>query len=43
MERQAIVDALGAAEGNRRQAAERLGIALRTLQYKLKEYGLIDK
>jgi DNA-binding NtrC family response regulator len=40
LERQAILDALEATDGNRRQAAERLGIALRTLQYKLKEYGL---
>jgi two-component system response regulator FlrC len=40
MERQAIVDALAAEEGNRKRAAKRLGIALRTLQYKIKAYGL---
>jgi len=40
MEREAITDALAAEGGNRRKAAQRLGIALRTLQYKLKEYGL---
>ena len=43
LERQAIVDALQASGGNRRMAAERLGIALRTLQYKLKELGLIKR
>jgi DNA-binding NtrC family response regulator len=40
MERQAIEAALRAEQGNRRRAAKRLGIALRTLQYKIKEYGL---
>ena len=40
MERQAIQQALSAEQGNRRRAARRLGIALRTLQYKIKEYGL---
>ncbi len=40
MERQAIAVALDAEEGNRKRAAKRLGIALRTLQYKIKEYGL---
>jgi two-component system response regulator FlrC len=40
MERQAIIDALAAVDGNRRKAARRLGIALRTLQYKIKDYGI---
>jgi DNA-binding NtrC family response regulator len=43
MEQRAILAALQAEGGNRRRAAKRLGIALRTLQYKLKEYGLGDK
>ena len=38
IEREAILTALQAAGGNRRIAAERLGIGLRTLQRKLKEY-----
>jgi two-component system response regulator FlrC len=41
MEKQAIRAALTAEGGNRRRAAKRLGIALRTLQYKIKEYGLV--
>jgi two-component system response regulator FlrC len=40
LERRAIRAALEAEGGNRRRAAKRLGIALRTLQYKLKEYGI---
>jgi len=40
MERGAIREALVAEGGNRRRAAKRLGIALRTLQYKIKQYGL---
>jgi len=40
MERRAVAAALEATGGNRRQAAKRLGIALRTLQYKIKDYGL---
>jgi two-component system response regulator FlrC len=40
LERRAVEEALAATDGNRRKAAERLGIALRTLQYKIKEYGL---
>jgi two-component system response regulator FlrC len=43
MERQAIVQALRDSDGNRRQAARILGISLRTLQYRLKDYGLIEK
>jgi len=40
IERQAIEDALRANKGNRTKAAEQLGISLRTLQYRLKEYGI---
>ena len=43
MERRTIEEALGLEHGNRKRAAKRLGIALRTLQYKLKEYGLIQR
>jgi two-component system response regulator FlrC len=39
IERRAIEEALRAAAGNRTQAARQLGISLRTLQYRLKEYG----
>ncbi|MBI5500815.1 MAG: sigma-54-dependent Fis family transcriptional regulator [Deltaproteobacteria bacterium] len=38
LERRAILEALDAVGGNRKAAAERLGISLRTLQYRLKEY-----
>jgi two-component system response regulator FlrC len=40
LERQAIVGALERNEGNRRKAAEELGIGLRTLYDKLKRYDL---
>jgi len=40
IERTAIQQALAAVEGNRRKAAERLGIGLRTLYEKLKRYGI---
>jgi two-component system, NtrC family, response regulator AtoC len=40
MEKRAIQAALVAEGGNRRRAAKRLGIALRTLQYKIKEYEI---
>jgi DNA-binding NtrC family response regulator len=40
IERQAILDALAANQGNRTRAARQLGISLRTLQYRLKEYGI---
>jgi DNA-binding NtrC family response regulator len=43
VERQAILAALKATAGNRRLAADRLGISRRTLQYRLKEYGLPDE
>ncbi|MCE7959742.1 MAG: hypothetical protein DYH06_17660, partial [Acidobacteria bacterium ACB2] len=38
IEKEAILTALQASGGNRRRAAEQLGIGLRTLQRKLKEY-----
>jgi DNA-binding NtrC family response regulator len=40
IERQAILAALAACQGNRRHAAEQLGIGLRTLYSRLREYGL---
>ena len=40
VEREAIERVLRDAAGNRRKAAAELGISLRTLQYRLKEYGL---
>ena len=39
-ERQAISAALKATDGNRREAAERLGVSLRTLFYKIDRYGI---
>ncbi|MDY6954966.1 MAG: sigma 54-interacting transcriptional regulator, partial [Thermodesulfobacteriota bacterium] len=39
-EREMIEKALSEVGGNRKRAAERLGISLRTLQYRIKEYGL---
>ncbi len=41
MERSAIQEALRAHGGNRRKAAEVLGISERTLYRKIKEYGLV--
>ena len=41
LERQAIMEALRATSGNRRKAAEKLGISERTLYRKIKEYGLV--
>ena len=43
VEREAITAALNAAGGNRRLAAERLGISRRTLQYRLRDYGLAEE
>jgi two-component system response regulator AtoC len=40
IERQAIENALAENGGNRTRAAKQLGISVRTLQYRLKEYGL---
>jgi two-component system response regulator AtoC len=39
-ERDAIMQALESAEGNRREAARTLGVSLRTLYYKLRQMGL---
>ena len=41
-EKEMIGKAIKKHGGNRRLAAEELGISRRTLQYKLKEYGLLD-
>ncbi len=40
LEKTVIEEALQRAEGNRRQAAQTLGVSLRTLFYKLNRYGL---
>lgn len=40
VEKKTIVDALRKTGGNKRKASELLGISLRTLYYKIKEYGL---
>ena len=40
LEREAILAALSACQGNRRTAAEQLGIGLRTLYTRLREYGI---
>lgn len=40
IERKAIEEALRENEGNRTRAAKQLGISLRTLQYRLKEFGI---
>jgi len=40
VERTAIVNALKQTDGNRRRAAEILGISLRSLQYKIKDYAI---
>ncbi len=42
-EREIIIKALDRHGGNRRLAAEELGVSRRTLQYKLKEFGLLDE
>ncbi len=43
VERDMIVKALRKNDGNRRLTAEELGMSRRTLQYKLKEHGLLDE
>jgi two-component system response regulator HydG len=40
MEKEAIVATLDAADGNKSEAARRLGISRKTLHNKLKAYGL---
>ncbi|MGH7529638.1 MAG: sigma-54-dependent transcriptional regulator [Gemmatimonadales bacterium] len=40
VERRSIAEALRGAGGNRREAAKRLGVSLRTLFYKMSRYGL---
>lgn len=42
-ERETILAVLEEVGGNRRLAAERLGISLRTLQYRLRDYGLTER
>lgn len=41
-ERAGILEALASCNNNRRLTAEKLGISKRTLQYRLKEYGLVE-
>jgi DNA-binding NtrC family response regulator len=43
IEKTAILDALSRNGGDRRATAEELGISLRTLQYRLKEYGVAGR
>jgi DNA-binding NtrC family response regulator len=43
IERAAILEALARNRGERRITAEQLGMSLRTLQYRLKEYGIVGK
>jgi len=43
LECEMIVKALGRHKGNRRLAAKELGLSRRALQYKLKEYDLLDE
>lgn len=43
IEKKAIEDALKRANGNRRSASEILGISLRALQYKIKEYNINER
>jgi DNA-binding NtrC family response regulator len=43
IEKAAIVESLARNDGDRRRTADELGISLRTLQYRLKDYGMIKK
>jgi DNA-binding NtrC family response regulator len=40
IEKAAIIEVLARNQGDRRNTAEQLGISLRTLQYRLKDYGI---
>jgi DNA-binding NtrC family response regulator len=40
--RRAVEEALQMSQGNRSRTARQLGISVRTLQYRLKEYGLTN-
>jgi transcriptional regulator with PAS, ATPase and Fis domain len=41
--KKAILDSLSRNSGDRRATAEELGISLRTLQYRLKEFGITGR
>jgi DNA-binding NtrC family response regulator len=43
IEKAAILEALARNQGERRSTAQQLGLSLRTLQYRLKEYGVSGK
>ena len=43
IEKTAILKALESNHGDRRRTAQQLNISLRTLQYRLKEYGLTSR
>jgi two-component system NtrC family response regulator/two-component system response regulator HydG len=43
IEKEAILETLSQNNGDRRKTAEQLGISLRKLQYRLKEYGLTER
>jgi DNA-binding NtrC family response regulator len=43
IERTAILESLARNKGDRRSTSEELGISLRTLQYRLKEYGMAGR
>jgi len=43
VERAAILESLTRNSGDRKRAADELGISLRTLQYRLKEYGIAGR
>jgi DNA-binding NtrC family response regulator len=43
VEKKAILDTLSRCGGDRRAASDELGISLRTLQYRLKEYGITGR
>ena len=41
IEKEAVLAALERNQGDRRRTAAELGISLRTLQYRLKDYGMV--